>query len=186
MSLTETPSRQGNWRAPAFDLPDPDGARRALADCMGENGALVAFICNHCPYVQAVADRLAADARALKEIGVGAVAVMSNDYRNYPDDSPAKMKKFAARHNFDFPYLIDEDQSVARAWGAVCTPDFFGLNRDGILQYRGRLDDARANSNPADRVPELLNAMKQIAETGEGPKTQHASMGCSIKWKKAA
>ena len=184
MSLAETPPRQTGWRAADFNLPDPDGNRRTLADCMGPGGALVAFICNHCPYVRAIADRLAADARALKAIGVGAVAVMSNDYRNYPDDAPPKMKQFAAAHGFNFPYLVDEDQSVARAWGAVCTPDFFGLNGDGLLQYRGRLDDARPDDNPEGRVPELLNAMTQIAETGAGPETQHPSMGCSIKWKK--
>ena len=180
----ESPAGQLGWRAAAFDLPDPDGRRHTLAGCMGEKGLLVAFICNHCPYVVAVADRLAADARELQSQGVGAVAVMSNDYRDYPDDSPPKMKQFAARHDFSFPYLVDEDQSAARAWGAVCTPDFFGLNRDGLLQYRGRLDDVRPDADPSVRTPELLDAMTQVAETGAGPETQRASMGCSIKWKK--
>ena len=184
MSLTQTPAGQPGWRAPPFALPDPDGETRALADCAGENGLLAAFICNHCPYVQAVADRLAADARALRARGVGVVGIMSNDYRNYPEDHPDKMKEFAARHGFSFPYLIDEDQSTARAWGAVCTPDFFGLNREGLLQYRGRLDDVRPGQDASGRVPELLNAMIQIAETGAGPDAQHPSMGCSIKWKK--
>ena len=183
MALVESPPGEIGWRAAEFDLPDPDGRRHNLAGLAGENGLLVAFICNHCPYVRAVADRLSADARALQERGVGAVAVMSNDYKNYPDDAPPKMKEFAAKHDFAFPYLVDEDQAVARGWGAVCTPDFFGLNRDGLLQYRGRLDDARADQNPANRVPELLNAMTQIAETGTGPEVQHSSMGCSIKWK---
>lgn len=188
MSLTETPAGQMGWRPAgpaAFDLPDPDGARHKLADCMGDNGLLVAFICNHCPYVKAVAARLAADAAELRaEHGVNTVAVMSNDFRNYPEDRPDMMKKFAAKHGFAFPYLVDENQTVARAWGAVCTPDFFGLNDDQMLQYRGRLDDIRPEQNPAGRVPELLNALAQIAETGVGPDTQHPSMGCSIKWKK--
>ena len=183
MALTETPPGKTGWQAADFDLPDPDGRRHALADCMGEKGALVAFICNHCPYVQAVIGRLANDARELQKRGVGAVAVMSNDYQKHPDDAPEAMKKFAARHNLPFPYLVDEDQSVARAWGAVCTPDFFGLNSGGQLQYRGRLDDARVDANPADRAPELLNAMIQVAETGAGPEEQHSSLGCSIKWK---
>ena len=184
MALKETPAGQMGWRAPAFDLPNPDGQQHTLAASMGENGVLVAFICNHCPYVQAVADRLSADARELQKRGIGAVAVMSNDYRNYPDDSPDKMKEFAAQHGFTFPYLIDESQSVAREWGAVCTPDFFGLNRDGLLQYRGRLDDIRPNQDESNRVPELLNAMIEIAETGAASEPQHPSMGCSIKWKK--
>ena len=186
MALLKSPAGQLGWRASDFNLPDPDGVRHSLSGAMGECGLLVAFICNHCPYVQAVADRLAADARELQTHGVRAIAVMSNDFRNYPEDAPPEMKRFAARHKFPFPYVVDEDQSVAREWGAVCTPDFFGLNADGVLQYRGRLDDARADASadPAKRVPELLDAMTQVAETGAGPEAQHPSMGCSIKWKK--
>ena len=149
---------------------------------MGEKGLLVAFICNHCPYVVAVIDRLVADAAVLKEAGVNTVAIMSNDYATYTDDSPDKMMQFAARHGFGFPYLVDETQEVARAWGAVCTPDFFGLNAAGELQYRGRIDDAKMG-DADDRTPELLNAMRQVAATGKGPVEQFPSMGCSVKWR---
>ncbi|MEC8263532.1 MAG: thioredoxin family protein, partial [Pseudomonadota bacterium] len=170
------------WKAPTFTLADPDGNRHSLDGLMGERGLLVAFICNHCPYVKAVIDRLVADAAALKEDGVNTVAIMSNDYITYTDDSPDKMLQFAARHGFGFPYLVDETQEVARAWGAVCTPDFFGLNAAGELQYRGRIDDAKMG-DAAGRTPELLNAMRQVAATGKGPAEQFPSMGCSVKWR---
>jgi len=149
---------------------------------MGEKGLLVAFICNHCPYVVAVIDRLVADAAALKEDGVNTVAIMANDYATYTDDSPDRMLEFAARYGFGFPYLVDETQEVARAWGAVCTPDFFGLNAAGELQYRGRIDDAKMG-DASNRTPELMNAMLQIAATGKGPAEQSPSMGCSVKWR---
>ena len=149
---------------------------------MGERGLLVAFICNHCPYVKAVIDRLVADAAALAEDGVNAVAIMPNDYASHPDDSPQRMREFAKRHRFGFPYLIDETQQVARDWGAVCTPDFFGLNAAGELQYRGRIDDAKMD-DAGSRTAELLEAMRLVAATGRGPEAQIASMGCSIKWK---
>lgn len=143
---------------------------------------MIAFICNHCPYVQRIADRLAADTQLLMNEGVNVLAIMSNDYRYVEADSPANMQRFAAKHQFAFPYLVDEDQSVGKRYGAVCTPDFFGFNAKGELQYRGRLDDARMG-NADNRTPELVNAMRQIAETGQGPKQQTPSMGCSIKWR---
>lgn len=176
----DTPVCDFGWKAPDFTLKDPEGNSFQMADHL-EKGLLIAFICNHCPYVKAIADRLADDAKALQADGVQVLAVMSNDYRSYPEDSPQNMKRFAATHNFSFPYLIDEDQSVAKTYGAVCTPDFFGLNADATLQYRGRLDDARMG-DASNRTPELLMAMRQIVQTGHGPKDQIPSMGCSIKW----
>ncbi len=180
--LVNTPKVSIGWQASAFTLPNPDGETFALDQLYGDNGLLVAFICNHCPYVVAVANRFAEDARVLQSEGINVVAINSNDFTSYPADSPAKMKLFASQYNFSFPYLVDEDQSVARAYDAVCTPDFFGFDRNGALQYRGRLDNARMDGD-ADRTPELLNAMRQIAKTGTGPSGQLASMGCSIKWR---
>lgn len=180
--LLDTPLCDFGWPAPDFTLNDPAGQSYSKAQLMGANGLLVAFICNHCPYVIAIAGRLAVDARALAEGGINTVAIMANDYHAYPADSPQNMTRFAEEYNFDFPYLVDEDQNIARAYGAVSTPDFFGLNSKGQLQYRGRLDDAGMRA--ADqRRPELLSAMQLIARTGQGPKEQIASMGCSIKWK---
>ncbi len=179
--LLDTPICDFGWKAPDFVLNDPSGQSFRMSDHLGEKGLLVAFICNHCPYVKAIADRLAADMATLMAEGVNVLAVMSNDYRAVPADAPAAMQAFAARHGFSFPYLVDEDQAVGRAWGAVCTPDFFGLNRDGTLQYRGRLDDARMG-DASTRTPELLDAMRLIAANGKGPRQQVASMGCSIKW----
>ena len=178
----DSPVCEFGWNAQPFSLPDTEGTIHDMQSTMGENGLLVAFICNHCPYVKAVIDRLVEDAKALQAEGVGVLAVMSNDYVKYPDDSPERMKAFAAEHGFTFPYLLDEDQSVARAYGAVCTPDFFGFNGDGELQYRGRIDDARMG-DASERTPELLDAMRRIAETGRGPEQQTPSMGCSIKWR---
>ncbi|MEM6579413.1 MAG: thioredoxin family protein [Pseudomonadota bacterium] len=180
--LLDTPICDFGWPAPDFTLAAPDGAPHSMREHLTDKGLLIAFICNHCPYVKAIADRLAADADALMAGGIGVLAVMSNDYHAYPADAPAKMSEFARAHGFAFPYLIDEDQSVARAYGAVCTPDFFGLDREGGLQYRGRLDDAKMG-DARDRVPELLDAMHLIATTGHGPKQQTPSMGCSIKWR---
>lgn len=178
----ETPICNFGWKAPTFNLPDPDGKMYALDDVMDERGLLVAFICNHCPYVQAIIDRLVEDVKALQADSIGVVAIMSNDYNKYPDDSPQNMKQFAAQHNMTFPYLVDETQEVGKAYGAVCTPDFFGFDAKGELQYRGRLDDIGMDKNTKDRAPELLNAMRQVAQTGNGPKEQFPSMGCSIKW----
>jgi len=178
----DTPICDFGWPAPDFTLKDPTGKSYAMRDHLGDRGLLIMFICNHCPYVKAIGERLAADTAELMEQGFGVLAVMSNDYRAHPDDSPANMLKFAAHYGFNFPYLIDEDQSVGRAYGAVCTPDFFGFNKDGGLQYRGRLDNVRMNGNPAGRTKELVAAMEQIAKTGQGPRQQTPSMGCSIKW----
>ncbi|WP_424972862.1 thioredoxin family protein [Dinoroseobacter sp. S76] len=179
--LLDTPDCDFGWKAPDFTLSDPDGTPFTMSKHLGEKGLMIAFICNHCPYVQAIADRLAQDARTLMEEGIGFVAVMSNDYRVVSQDSPENMKHFAKHYDFPFLYLVDHDQAVGKAFGAVCTPDFFGLNKEGTLQYRGRLDSA-AMGKPAKRVPELLNAARQIAETGQGPAKQIPSMGCSIKW----
>ncbi|MEL6751045.1 MAG: thioredoxin family protein, partial [Pseudomonadota bacterium] len=159
----------------------PDGTQHAMRDHLTEKGLLIAFICNHCPYVVAVAERLAADAKALQADGIGVLAVMSNDYYDVPADSPANMTRFAEQYGFTFPYLVDEGQMVGRRYGAVCTPDFFGFNGAGELQYRGRLDSA-GMGDPTGRVPELLDAMAMISELGQGPREQTPSMGCSIKW----
>lgn len=167
-----------------FSLPEPaTGKTVSLADVKGENGTLVVFICNHCPYVMAVIDRLVRDAKALQELGIGVVAISSNDVTTYPQDGPDQMADLAREQGFSFPYLYDESQDVARAFGAACTPDFFGYNADGELQYRGRLDASNRAAGPADARRELFEAMKQVAETGKGPEEQVASIGCSIKWK---
>lgn len=179
--LLDTPLCDFGWKAPSFSLAEPDGVVHSTEDLMGKNGLLIAFICNHCPYVHAIIERLVEDAKVLQEEGIGVVALMSNDYRSVPADSPARMKQFAANHDFSFPYLVDDDQTVGRTYGAVCTPDFFGFNNNAELQYRGRLDDS-GMQNPANRTPELLNAMQLIARTGHGPEHQMPSMGCSIKW----
>lgn len=173
------------WKPVPFRLPDTDGKMHALEDLRGENGLVVAFICNHCPYVLAILDRLIRDARDLQAIGIGFAAICSNDALTYPADSYEKMGEMARAHDFPFPYLHDADQLVARAWDAACTPDFFGFNADLDLQYRGRLDASRAAPGPGDLRRELYEAMKEVAETGQGPREQVASMGCSIKWKAA-
>jgi peroxiredoxin len=170
------------WRAEDFALKGTDGRTYSLADVRGRNGTLVVFICNHCPYVKASIGRIVAEANALREIGIGTIAIMPNDTEAYPQDSFDNMKAFAVRHGFTFPYAIDASQDVARAYGAQCTPDFFGLNAKDELQYRGRLDASRMTPI-ADARRDLYQAMKQIAETGHGPKEQLPSMGCSIKWR---
>ena len=173
------------WQALDAELPGVDGKQHRILDHKGPNGLLVAFICNHCPYVKAVIDRLVHDARDLKALGIGTVAISSNDVETYPQDSFDEMKAFAERHGFAFPYLYDEDQSVAKAYGAVCTPDFFGFAGDLGLQYRGRIDESRKDAAP-DVRRDLFEAMRQISETGDGPQDQIPSIGCSIKWKDAA
>ncbi|WP_157019705.1 thioredoxin family protein [Mesorhizobium xinjiangense] len=171
------------WPAVDAELPGVDGQTYRIFDLAGPGGLVVAFICNHCPYVKAVIDRMVEDARVLDEVGVGFVAVNSNDAAAYPADSFDKMKLFAERHRLFFPYLHDEDQKLARAYGAACTPDLFGFNADMKLQYRGRLDEAGRNENAEGARRDLVEAMRQIARTGEGPEDQVASIGCSIKWK---
>ncbi len=170
------------WHAPDFTLPATDGKSCSLKDAAGPNGVVVAFICNHCPYVLAVIDRIIRDAGDLADHGVGFAAICSNDATSHPDDSFENMTRMANGKGFPFPYLRDEDQSVARAYGAACTPDFFGFNGRLELQYRGRLDASRNRAGPDDLRRDLYEAMKQVAETGEGPRDQIASMGCSIKW----
>ncbi len=171
------------WPAPDFKLPATDGKTYALDDLAGANGTVIVFMCNHCPYVLAVLDRIIRDARDLAAHGVNVVAISSNDAAMYAADSFENMAKMAETHRFPFPYLYDEDQGVARAYGAECTPDFFGLDAERQLQYRGRLDASRASTGPADLKRDLFDAMSQIAQTGNGPTDQIASMGCSIKWK---
>lgn len=171
-------------KAKSFELVATDGKRYTLEDVQGPKGTLVMFICNHCPYVKSILDRIVRDVRDLEAHGIGAVAIMSNDTVNYPDDSFENMKKLAEDKNFPFLYLYDETQEVARAYDAVCTPDFFGYNADLELQYRGRLDASKTTPIP-NAVRDLYEAMVQVAETGAGPKDQIASMGCSIKWKAA-
>lgn len=170
--------------APDFLLPDAvSGETISLADVRGDNGTLVMFVCNHCPYVKAVIDRIVRDCRELESHGVRAVAIMANDVTAYPDDAPDKMKAFAAAHKFPFPYLYDETQTVARAYGAVCTPDFFGYDRALRLCYRGRLDASRMEPAPADAKRELFDAMREVATKGTVPANQIPSIGCSIKWR---
>lgn len=180
--LLDTPICEFGRSAPDFSLPDPSGQVYTLKTVMGKNGMLVAFICNHCPYVHAVIDRLVVDAKQLQEAGIGVTAIMPNDFVRYRDDNPENMVCFSAQHHFTFPYLIDETQAIAKTYGAVCTPDFFGFNAQGGLQYRGRLDDA-GMGDASGRNAELLDAMLGVAATGQGPKEQAPSMGCSIKWK---
>lgn len=180
--LLETPICDFGWKAPDFTLKNAYGESFNMRDHLGDKGLLIAFICNHCPYVQRIGHRLAEDAKLLMAEGINVLAIMSNDYELMEADSPENMKQFAKQFGFTFPYLVDEDQSVGQQYGAICTPDFFGLNSKGELQYRGRLDDA-AMGDASNREPELLNAMRMVAETGNGPKTQFPSMGCSIKWR---
>jgi peroxiredoxin len=171
------------WKAPDFELPSTDGKTIMFADVAEQSGTLVMFICNHCPYVLAVLDRIIRDARDLQQLGIGVVAISSNDANAYPADSFDNMARLAEDRDLPFPYLYDEDQSVARAYGATCTPDFFGFDADGGLQYRGRLDGSRKEAGPPDLRRDLFEAMKCVAETGKGPADQIPSMGCSIKWK---
>jgi peroxiredoxin len=179
----ETPVCDFGQPAIDFSLPGVDGRTWTLADCAGDKGLLVMFICNHCPYVKAVRERLIRDANDLKALGIGVVAINSNDAEQYPDDSFEAMQQVAEQYGYPFPYLYDDDQSVAQAYGAVCTPDFFGYNADLQLQYRGRLDASRKETAPEGTRRDLFEAMRQVAETSRGPAEQIPSMGCSIKWK---
>jgi peroxiredoxin len=182
--MATPPVCEFGWKAPAFSLPATDGKTYALSDIAGPNGTLIMFICNHCPYVTGAIDRIVTDAEAIAEHGVGIAAICSNDAASYPADGFDRMVEFASQNAFPFPYLHDETQEVARNYDAVCTPDFFGFDKDLGLQYRGRLDSGGPRVVP-DARRELREAMAGIAATGQGPRDQTASMGCSIKWKAA-
>ena len=185
MVSLETPVCDFGLPAIDFSLPGTDGKIWTLEDCRGENGLLVMFTCNHCPYVKAILDRLVRDTNELEQLGINTVAIMSNDVADYKEDSFDNMKLVAKQQGFAFPYLYDETQQTAQAYGAVCTPDFFGYNKDLQLQYRGRLDASRKQAAAPDARRDLFEAMKQVAQTGHGPKQQIPSMGCSIKWRAA-
>jgi peroxiredoxin len=179
----ETPICDFGRKAVDFDLLGVDGKHYNLAGAKGKNGLLIMFICNHCPYVKAIRERLVHDTQELKQHGINSIAIMSNDTVDYPEDSFENMKQIAKQYHFHFPYVIDETQEVAKAYDAVCTPDFFGFNANLELQYRGRLDASKTEL-VKDAPRELFNAMVEIAKTGKGPAKQISSMGCSIKWKK--
>lgn len=183
MVSLETPVCDFGAPAPDFSLKGVDGRIWTRDDCKGEKGLLVMFICNHCPYVQAVRDRIIRDVRELQAMGIGCVGIMSNDVVEYPDDSFENMKRVSAEYAYPFPYLLDETQEVARAYGAVCTPDFFGYDAGLGLQYRGRLDESRKETAPEGARRDLFEAMRQVAQSGQGPADQIPSIGCSIKWK---
>lgn len=178
-----TPICDFGWKARDFDLPGTEGKRHKLPEVSGPNGLLVMFICNHCPYVKAIRTRIVRDSAELQALGIGVVAISANDPADYPEDSFENMQRVAREFKFPFPYLFDESQEVARAYDAVCTPDFFGFNNKLELQYRGRLDASRTTPVP-DARRDLFEAMKAVAQTGKGPAEQIASMGCSIKWKR--
>ncbi len=182
MVRTESPVCEFDLPAVDFSLPGVDGKTWTLANSRGDKGLLVMFICNHCPYVKAVLERIIRDATELKPLGINTIAIMSNDPSDYPEDSFDNMRKAAQAQRFPFPYVYDETQEVAKAYGAVCTPDFFGYNATLQLQYRGRLDESRKEPAPNARR-DLFEAMKQVALTSQGPRVQIPSMGCSIKWK---
>lgn len=185
MVSLETPVCEFDKPIVDFSLPGVDGKVWTPESARGENGLLVMFICNHCPYVISIRERIVRDTTELMEYGINTVAIMSNDPAEYEEDSFENMKKIAAEYGFAFPYLIDETQAVAKAYGAVCTPDFFGYNKSMLLQYRGRLDESRKQTAADDVKRDLFDAMQQVAQTGSGPAEQIASMGCSIKWKDA-
>ena len=173
------------WKAPEFNLRGIDGKRYTPENICGKNGLLVMFICNHCPYVKSIRERIVRDTRELVQHGINSIAIMSNDPTEYEEDSFENMRKIAEQYSYPFPYVWDETQQIAKDYGAVCTPDFFGFNAKLELQYRGRLDTSRKDT-VADAPRDLFNAMLQVARTGHGPLEQIASMGCSIKWKKEA
>ena len=178
----QTPICDFGQKAHDFKLKSTDNKIISLNDIKGENGTLIMFICNHCPYVKAVIQNIVEDCKKLESNGIKSVAICSNDVKNYPEDSFDNMIKFSKNHNFNFPYVIDETQEVAKTYGAVCTPDFFGYNKDLELQSRGRIRELK-NLKPIENGDsELKNAMKMIAKSNNGPKEQFPSMGCSIKW----
>ena len=181
--LTQTPICDFGKKAVPFKLKSTEGKIISLEDLKGENGTLIMFICNHCPYVKAITKDIVEDCNELKKLGINSIAISSNDPTNYPEDSFENMIKFAKKNEFSFPYLIDETQKIAKAYDAVCTPDFFGYNKDLELQYRGRSRELKNLIPIRDGKSDLYKAMKQIAETNNGPKDQIPSAGCSIKWK---
>ena len=178
----ETPICDFGQKAIPFELKSTENKIISLNDIKGENGTLIMFICNHCPYVKAILDRLVRDIKELQKIGIGAIAIMSNDPTDYPEDSFENMKVISKVNNFSFPYVIDPTQEIAKAYGAVCTPDFFGLDNNNCLQYRGRLDASNKEPGPSNAKRELFEAMTEIAKSGNGPVNQISSIGCSIKW----
>ena len=182
MVLTKTPICNFGEKPHSFSLKGVDDKIYKLEDCLGDKGTVVMFICNHCPYVKAIIKNIVEDSNNLKNLGVKAIAIMSNDTKNYPDDSFDKMKDFAKDNKFNFPYVIDETQEIAKKFGAVCTPDFFGYNSNNELQYRGRMRELKELKPVSDDESDLFKAMKLIAQTGKGPKNQIPSMGCNIKW----
>ncbi|PWK46882.1 thioredoxin family protein [Pleionea mediterranea] len=181
MAKRQTPICDFGWKAVDFDLLGVDGKRWSLDKCRGAMGLLVMFICNHCPYVKAIRSSLIKDVKALNRMGVGVVAINSNDPSRYPEDSFPYMKSVSNQFNYNFPYLLDDNQAVAKEYKAICTPDFFGFNASMELQYRGRLDNTGAREK-SDAPRELVLAMRQVALTGQGPRQQNPSIGCSIKW----
>lgn len=183
MVATSTPVCNFGWAAPEFDLPGVDGQRHSLKSARGPKGLLVMFICNHCPYVKAILPRLIRDTRELAELGIGSIAIMANDPSDYPEDSWDNMVALAQREALPFPYVLDATQQIARSYGAVCTPDFFGFNADLALQYRGRLDASGKSLAAPDARRDLFEAMKIVAQTGSGPSEQLPGIGCSIKWR---
>ena len=183
MALEKTPLCNFGEKIYDFNLKSVDEKNYSLKQVIGKNGTLIMFICNHCPYVKAIIKELSQTALELEKYNVKSVAIMSNDTVNYPDDSYENMKKFSKENNFNFPYLIDETQNIAKKYGAVCTPDFFGYNSDNELQYRGRLREMKDLTPVKGKKNELLDAMIEISKSKKGPKTQFPSMGCNIKWK---
>ena len=183
MSLTKTPICDFGRKAEDFKLKSTNSKIISLQDIRGENGTLIMFICNHCPYVKAVISDIVNDCKILKSLGINSIAICSNDVDNYPEDSFEKMVEFSDKYSFDFPYLHDDKQVIATKYGAVCTPDFFGYNKDLELQYRGRIRELRDLKPIRGGESDLLQAMKLISKTRKGPKDQIPSMGCNIKWK---
>ena len=179
----KTPICDFGKKALPFELKSTENNYISLNDIRGENGTLIMFICNHCPYVKAITNEIVEDANNLKKLGINSVAICSNDFVNYPEDSFENMIKFSNDNQFSFPYLIDETQEIAKAYDAVCTPDFFGYNKNLKLQYRGRLRELKKFVPVSDGESDLFKAMKQIAETNNGPREQIPSAGCGIKWK---
>ncbi len=178
-----TPPVETGQKLPDFELPGVDGQHWSVQKAMGENGLVVMFICNHCPYVKSIQERLVDDCKTLQAMGVNCLAIMSNDPADYPEDSFENMKKVAREKGYPFPYVMDQDQQVAKAWGAVCTPEFFGLDREGRVQYRGRLDAAGKDAAATGLRRDLVEAMRELVQTGAITSPQWPSMGCSIKWK---